>query len=79
MKRKLTYACDRESFELALRVLTAWNSHRVPAESDLIALKKAFPHFTFEAPDDLACHAIDQLRPHLFGCRDIAPTPAPGK
>jgi hypothetical protein len=79
MERKLTNVkCDLESFELALRVLSAWNSHRVPAESDVAALRKAFPLFTFQTPDDIARHAIDQLRPQLRA-PDIAPTPAPGK
>ena len=57
---------EDDAFELALRVLSAWNRGRVPAESDVVALKKAFPSFVFEAPDGLACHAINTLRPHVL-------------
>jgi hypothetical protein len=67
MKRKpRNVQCDIESFELALRVLSAWNNRRTPAESDVAALRNAFPSFTFESPDDLACQAIDELRPHVL-------------
>ena len=67
MKRKIRdVQCDIESFELALRVLSAWNNRRTPAESDVAALRNAFPSFTFEAPDDLARHAIDELRPNVL-------------
>ncbi len=66
MKRKLkNVTCDRDSFELALRVLSAWNNQQMPAESDVAALRKAFPLFRFEAPDDLARHAIHALRLHI--------------
>jgi hypothetical protein len=66
MKRKLkNVTCDKDSFELALRVLSAWNNRQTPAKSDVAALRKAFPLFRFEAPDDLARHAIHALRLHI--------------
>jgi hypothetical protein len=66
MRKFTNVKCDIASFKLALRVLSAWNNHQTPAESDVAALRKAFPSFTLDAPDELACEVIENLRPHIL-------------
>ena len=61
-----TFECDKDAFELALRVLSDWNQHRQPSASDLEHLKKAFPLFAHHPPDEMACLALETLRPRMF-------------
>jgi hypothetical protein len=56
----------REAFELAVRMLVAWNDRRLPDNADVAALMDAFPSSAHLPIDELACKVIDDLRAHVF-------------